>query len=93
MTLHVAGWDTDDIDAACEALAEACDEGPYEGSEILDLGEDQVARVLGSAPPADQTRALLRVAELRNRVDPEAEALRRALYDLDAFAYEYAGDD
>ena len=37
MKLHVAGWNTDDIDSACEALAQACDEGSLEGFEICDL--------------------------------------------------------
>jgi hypothetical protein len=49
--------------------------------------------VLRQRLPADEARALVVVAELRAAQGGEADALRRALYDLDAFAYEYAGDD
>ena len=93
MKLHVAGWNTDDIDSACEALAQACDEGSLEGFEICDLSADQVRGVLASPVATDEADALRRVADLRHRVGPETEALRAALFDLDAFAYEYAGGD
>lgn len=93
MKLHVRGWDTDDIDGAAEDLLEACTEGDFEGTRILDLSVPDTARALGASPPEDEIRALLVVADLRAREGPEASALHRALYDLDAFAYEYAGDD
>ena len=44
MRLHVAGWDTDDIDAACAALADACDEEAGVGVE--ELSSEQVRAVL-----------------------------------------------
>ncbi len=49
--------------------------------------------VLGIA--LDDTLAAIvnRIATLRSRQDSDADDLRHALYDLDAFAYEFSGDD
>ena len=52
MKLHVGGWDTDDIDAACEALCEACREGRLAGTEIAELTPDQVRSVLETDVPS-----------------------------------------
>ncbi len=91
MRLHVAGWDTDDIDAACAALAEACDEEA--GVGVQELSSARVRSVLGVEVGEGEVSALRILAALRAGVGAESEALREALYDLDAFAYAYAGDD
>jgi hypothetical protein len=93
LKLHARGWNTDEIDAACETLAEACEAGAFQGAGIGELSAEQVGSVLESALPAAETEALRRVADLRHRVGKEADALRAALYDLDAFACEFGGDD
>jgi hypothetical protein len=95
MRLHVRGWEPDDIDAACEALREACSEGAHAGAQLASLTPSQVGRVIGQTLGEDEVAALLRVAELHGREDADGELLRAALYDLDAFAfaYAYAGDD
>jgi len=93
MRLHVAGWDTDDIDAACEALVSACEEGPASGAEVTELTAAEVRDILETPVADEEISALLTVAALRAMEGAEAQQLREALYDLDAFAYEYAGDD
>lgn len=93
MRLHVSGWDTDEIDAACDALAEACDEGALEGTPIAELTAEQIGTVLENPLSPGDAAALRVVADLRHQVGSEAEALRAALYDLDAFAYAFSGDD
>ena len=89
MRLHLAGWDTDDIDAACEAVEEAAGSGV----SIGELSSAEVRDALESEVRDDEVSALLTIADLRARQGAEAQSLRDALYDLDAFAYEYAGDD
>lgn len=90
--LHASGWNADDIDEACEALSEACSEGVYEGTAVRDLTTDQIQAALRAEVPAPQLDALRVVAALREQQNAEAEQLRQALYDLDAFAYEFSGD-
>jgi len=90
MRLHIGGWDTDDIDAACEALVEAS-EGS--GSELRALTRAQVEDILETKVEENEVPALLLIARLRASESTDAHALREALYDLDAFAYAYAGDD
>ncbi len=84
--LHEMGWDTDDIDSACEALVEACTDGAFEGSEPSDLDSDQLRQVLGSEPSQSELEAVVCLAEVRAQEDPEAEAMREALWDIDEFA-------
>lgn len=94
MKLHTRGWDSDDIDQAAEAINEACTDGVFEEMEILDLSEADVQVVLDDdAVPDDECAALLIIADLRSRQSADARDLHRALYDLDAFAYEHAGND
>jgi hypothetical protein len=93
MRLHVGGWDTDEIDAACEALVEACEEGGAEGFTLDALTTDQVDDILDVDVIATEVPALLTIARVRSSSGTEARALRDALYDLDAFAYAYSGDD
>lgn len=93
LTLHVGGWDTDDIDDACETLAEACDEGILGANEVVDLDADDVRSVLDNELSVEEADALILIADLRQQVGGDAEALGDALYDLDAFAYEYSDED
>lgn len=92
LTLHTGGWNADDIDEACEAIHEACTEGAWEGFEIADLTVDQVRAVLGVDEDAGLLRSVQAVAVVRGLQDTDSEALQRALYDLDAFAFDFAGD-
>jgi hypothetical protein len=84
--LHEMGWDTDDIDFACEALVEACREGIFEGNEPSDLDGDQLKQVLGDDMSTSEQEAVVTLAEVRAQEDPEAEAMREALWDIDEFA-------
>ncbi len=84
--LHEMGWDTDNIDAACDALVEACTEGDFEGSEPSDLDPDQLSQILGNEISPSEQNAIVCLAEVRVQEDPEAEALLEALWDLDEFA-------
>lgn len=93
MRLHVGGWDTDDIDAACEALVEACEEDESAGFALGDLTAAEVDDILEADVAADEVPALLALARVRSSQGDDARALQEALYDLDAFAYAYAGDD
>ena len=36
VVLNDAGWETDDIDAACERLAEACTDGEFEDRVLVE---------------------------------------------------------
>jgi hypothetical protein len=93
MRLHVAGWDTDDIDGACEALAEACEERGDDPAEVTGLTVAEVRDILEIEIGDDEVPALLTLTALHSTQGAEAGELRKALYDLDAFAYSYAGDD
>lgn len=90
--LHVLGWDADDIDNACQALNEACSEGgAFDGSTVIDLEFSAVRELLRADLTSGAVASVLLVAETLGRADSDAAALREALYDLDAFAYKYAG--
>ncbi len=91
--IHSLGWSAEDIDDACEALNEACDDGNFEGTPINDLTPTQVRSELAVTLDDATAAALRRIASLRCRQDRDAEDLRHALYDLDAFAYKFTGDD
>ena len=93
LCLHTHGWNADDIDEACEAMHDACNDGEYEGVEVSHLTLAQVQSVLKVDLDARVLRSLQEVAVLRGRQSVEAEDLQRALYDIDAFAYDFAGDD
>lgn len=84
--LHENGWETDDIDAACDALVEACTEGDFEGSEPSELDDAQLASILGSDATAAERKAIVHLTEVRAQEDPEAEALTEALWDIEDFA-------
>src|SRR5262249_9517728 len=84
--LHEMGWDTDDIDSACEALVEACREGIFEGNEPSDLDSAQLKQILGGDMSSSEQEAVVCLAEVRAQEDPEAEAMREALWDIDEFA-------
>ena len=85
--LHEMGWDTDDIDAACDQLVEACTEGgEYEGNEPSELDAEQLEAIFGGDVSAGEQRAVVVLAELRAQEDPESDALQEALWDLEDFA-------
>jgi hypothetical protein len=89
LALHDNGWDADDIDSACEALIEACDEGAYAGLELSALSLLDAVKILDVELDDDEVLSLLEIAEVRSQQDSAAaRALHNALYDLDAFAYE-----
>ena len=90
--LHTNGWSADDIDAASAAVHDACDEGEYEGTEVNDLTLSQIRSVLKINLDDRLLTSLQAIAVLRRRQSIDAEDLRRALYDLDAFASEFADD-
>ena len=56
VVLNDAGWETDDIDAACERLAEACTDGEFEDLEIEDLlhAHDRIAECAVVGLPDDE---------------------------------------
>ncbi len=85
--LHGQGWDAGDIDAAWDALNEACTEGAYEGEEIEDLTTTQVGWVLGGQTDSDECESFHQVAKALSR-DDLAEVVRRALDDLDHFVLQ-----
>ena len=84
--LHEMGWDTDDIDSACDALVEACTDGAFEGIEPSELAPEELAQILGDDMTPTERDALVRLSEVRALEDPEADALREALWDIDEFA-------
>ena len=90
--MHLNGWNADDIDEACEALYEACSEGAYEGVAVVELRPAQVTALLGVDLDPRLVTALQQVASLRAMQTAEADDLRAALFDIDAFAYDFAGD-
>jgi hypothetical protein len=91
--LNDAGWETDDIDAACERLADACGDGEFEELEIEDLETEQIAEALEVDLDAEVASALAAVAAVRARSDDDAEELGRALFDLDAFVDAFENVD
>ena len=91
--LHAQGWSADDIDDACEALHEACTDGALKDSLVTELTAGQIRSELGITVDDALAASLRRIAALRSRRDADTEHLRHAMYDLDAFAYEFAGDD
>jgi len=93
MNLHFRGWDADDIDLGAEALCETCAEGVFEDREILDLPDHVVQLVLGDDLTKVEVAALRVIADLRGQETAEAAILRRAIYDLDAFADAFADGD
>lgn len=90
--LHELGWESDDIDSACEALVEACTDGIFEGTEPTDLADEEIEQILGSELEPAARQALARLASMLGEQHAEAEALREALSDLDEFAYGRADD-
>jgi hypothetical protein len=93
VVLNDAGWETDDIDAACERLAEACSDGEFEDLEIEDLETEQIADALEVDVDSEIGSALALVAIVRARSDDDAEELGRALFDLDAFVDAFESAD
>ena len=84
--LHEMGWDTDEIDSACEAVLDACSGGLFDDTEPRELDADQLAQILGDEVDASECAAIVRLAEVKAREDPEAEAMQEALWDIDDFA-------
>lgn len=88
LRLHAAGWGTDEIHEAAEVLAEACREGEFIGIEIRGLSAAHVRQLLGTRLDENVRHALLHVADLLEQQTEVSDALREALFDLDAFAYK-----
>lgn len=84
-SLYEMGWDADQIEGASEVLAAACLDGPFEGEEIADLADHQIEHLLGDELTEEEAEALRVVAALNDTSDPESDALRGALWDLDDF--------
>ena len=84
--LHEMGWETDDIDTACDSLVEACTDGDFEGSEPSELDDSQLAQIFGPDVSESERKAIAHLTEVRAQEDPEAEALAEALWDIDEFA-------
>ncbi len=84
--LHEMGWETDDIDAACDVLVEARTDGDYEGHEPSELDDEQLEDVLVGEYSARERKALVVLAEIRAQQDPDGDAMREALWDLEEFA-------
>jgi len=93
LKLHGSGWDPRDIDAGCEALREACEDGRLEPDRPSDLSAEEVALVLGQKLVDPELSALLQIAELYDQGNTEASDLRDALHDLEAFVSESAAAD
>lgn len=86
MLLHERAWHGNLVDEACEALAEACLEGAFQGRMIRQLTVDDIRVVLRNRISPEEANALCYVAEIRVRSGPDGQHLREALRDLDAFA-------
>lgn len=91
LLLHALGWEGDLIDGACEALTQACAEGALQGRNVLELSRRDVEKVLQQKVGEQESGALLRLAELHDRLDRQGNELRRALYNLDAFVESLRG--
>ena len=87
LRLHTHGWNADEIDEACEALHETCEEGMYDGTDLAELTLAQVQAVLNVTLDHRLLECIHTIAVWRRRLDQEGDDLRRALYDLDGFAY------
>lgn len=81
------GWDSDDIVDACAALAEACEENAVGADEIVDLTDEEFEQILDGTLDEQVATAVREIADLYARQDARSDALRRALFDLDAFTY------
>lgn len=92
LRLNAAGWETDDIESACEALIEACESGEASDYEVTELGKDDVEEILDVDVDPQLVPSLLSVAEQMSRADADTRDFREALYDLDAFAYDSDDD-
>jgi hypothetical protein len=91
LLLHSLGWEGDLIDGACEALNQACTDGVLQGRALLGLARQEVEDVLQQPVGEQESEALLRVAELHDRLDREGNELRTALYNLNAFVESLRG--
>jgi hypothetical protein len=91
LLLHALGWDGDLIDGACEALNQACRDRALQGRALLGLSRREVEDVLQQGVNEQESGALLRVAEVHDRLDREGNELRRALYNLNAFVESLRG--
>jgi len=85
LLLHSLAWEGDLIDGACEALNQACADGAWQGKALLDLTPAEVEEILQQKVDAQESQALLRVAETHDRLDRDGDELRKALYNLNAF--------
>jgi hypothetical protein len=56
-----------------------------QGKALLGLSREEVEDVLQQRIEENESEALLRVAEVHDRVDREGDDLRNALYNLNAF--------
>jgi hypothetical protein len=91
LLLHSLGWEGDLIDGACEALNVACRDGALQARALLGLSRREVEDVLQQGVDEQESEALLRVADLHDRVGREGNELRRALYNLNAFVESLRG--
>jgi hypothetical protein len=92
LLLHSLGWEGDLIDGACEALNQACADGSLQGKPLLSLSRREVEEVLQQRVEEPESNALLRVAEVHDRLDHEGNELRKALYNLNAFVESLRGN-
>lgn len=91
LILHALGWEGDLIDGACEALNQACSDGALQGRALLGLSRREVEGVLQQGVDEQESGALLRLAEVHDRLDHQGNELRHALYNLDAFVESVRG--
>jgi len=88
MLLFEAGWEGDDIDAACRSLLEECDP-----DDLSDLRHRQIEEVLDQELEPEEASSLILVAEIYANEGKAGDVLRDALDDLKAFASAYADEE
>lgn len=87
--LYEAGWDGDDIDAACDSLLEACDSN----TDLGDLRFREIEEILDQELEREDAAALIVVAEVRADDGRDHQMLCEALDDLKAYARAYAAEN
>lgn len=76
--LDGCGWDAEDIERACEALAD-------DVAEVAPPGFEKLCAKLGVNVSRQEAGALLELARLHDQIGADAGALREALRNLERF--------
>jgi Cft2 family RNA processing exonuclease len=75
------GWDVDEVEAACDAVNEACDED-FDGCDAVELSKRQIEHITGADLTTEESGALQVLATLLSREDEDSQEIRRAFLDV-----------